>query len=544
MNDLQTLSDFFDLIRYYKEEDKRFAHRLNKIVRSISSNQIANKALKIGERIQFEELYKRSLYFDSLEELDAYLLYIEFDRPAEKKFYEPRRAVLKTVVDDLQDLYDHKIKFLAISLPPRVGKSTLGIFFLTWLMGKHPDLPSLMTGYSDTLVKGFQKEAISIINSAEYLWHDVFPEYQIKKISSELGTIDINTIDINIERRYPTLTCRSIEGSLTGSVDIKCLAYVDDVVSDHEEACNERRMEKKMEAYANQVKDRMVGEYAMELHIGTRWGVDDVIGRLQDQYSGNPLYRFRVIPAMDENDESNFNYPYDLGFSTAKYRDIRETLENAGDIASWFAKYQGEPYVREGLVFPREDIHYFKKKDIDLSNAMRFFACDVAWGGGDTLSGPFAYMLNDSLEDIYIVDWIFNKGDKDVTRPIVEARMIEHQPHYSRFEANNGGEMYAESVENDLKILNYRFNIESVTTTGGRNASKHAEILAYAPDIRRLHFLDPSEQSPEYANAMKELCRYLQNGKAKHDDAPDSLKQLMKMILDSGSSVVVGDRLW
>lgn len=527
-------------MRYYGDEDLKQAHRLNKVVRARASHQTGNTKIGIRERLQFEQLYKRSLLFDAQAyEFDAYLLYIEFDRPPQKKFYEPRRFALKQVVDDLQDLHDHKIKFLAISLPPRVGKSTLGIFFMTMLMGEYPFYTSLMTGYSDPLVKGFQKEVISVINGAEYLWHDIFPNHQINKISADLGTVCIDG-----DRRYSTLTCRSIEGSLTGTVDINCLAYVDDIISDHEEACNEARMDKKMFAYANQVKDRMVGEFVMELHIGTRWGVNDIIGRLQDQYASNPKYRFRVIPAMDENDESNFNYPYDLGFSTEKYRDIRKTLENAGDIASWYAKYMGEPYIREGLVFPLSDLNYFKKEDVDLSNAVKFFSCDVAWGGGDSLSGPFGYMLNESLEDIYIPDWIFSKGDKDETRPIVKSKIIEHRPDYSRFEANNGGEMYAESIEEDLKSKNYRFNIESVTTTGGKNASKHAEILAYAPDIRRFHFLDPSQQSPEYRNAMKELGRYLQNGKVKHDDAPDSLKQLAKMILDSGSTVEVDERTW
>jgi len=36
-------------------------------------------------------------------------LYLEFNRDPDKKFYVPRRSVLKPVVDALQDLEDDKV---------------------------------------------------------------------------------------------------------------------------------------------------------------------------------------------------------------------------------------------------------------------------------------------------------------------------------------------------------------------------------------------------------------------------------------------------
>lgn len=61
------------------------------------------------------------------------------------------KKTLRVVVDDLQDLEDDKLDLLAISLPPRVGKSTLGIFYITWLMGNYPELANVMSGHSDKL---------------------------------------------------------------------------------------------------------------------------------------------------------------------------------------------------------------------------------------------------------------------------------------------------------------------------------------------------------------------------------------------------------
>jgi hypothetical protein len=53
--------------------------------------------------------------------------------------------------------------------------STLCIFFMTWQMGKYPNMANLMSGHSDKLTKGFFSEALNIIKNPEYLWKDVFP---------------------------------------------------------------------------------------------------------------------------------------------------------------------------------------------------------------------------------------------------------------------------------------------------------------------------------------------------------------------------------
>lgn len=65
----------------------------------------------------------------------------------------------------------------------------------------------------------------------------------------------------------------------------------------------------------NQLKDRKkLG--AVELMVGTRWNVFDPLGMIQAQYEGNEKYRFRVISALNEHGESNFNYHYGVGFDT------------------------------------------------------------------------------------------------------------------------------------------------------------------------------------------------------------------------------------
>ena len=422
----------------------------------------------------------------------------------------PRRRVLKTIVNDLQDLADRKIDFLAVSLPPRVGKSTLCIFFMTWLMGKNPDIANVMSGHSDKLTEGFYREILSIItNTEDYNWHLVFPDVSINETSAKNETIDLNK-----HHRFPTLTCRSISGTLTGAVEVgeEGVLYCDDLVEDLQESLNPRRLEAKYDAYLNQLKDRKK-DGARELMVGTRWNILDPIGRNYVQYKDNPRYRFSVIPALNEERESNFVYDYGLGFSTEYYLDMKASIDNN----TWMAKYQGKPYARDGLLF--ENLRYYNGVLPNKEPDRILGVCDVAWGGGDSLSAPIGYVYG---EDCYIHDWVFSKKDKKVTIPQVAETIKRNKVQTFRVEANNGGDMYAESLDKALKEMNYRTNITSVRSL----SNKFARILQYAPEIRTFYFRDVKSRGAEYNNAMEELCSISASGVNPHDDAPDSLGML------------------
>lgn len=493
----------------------------------------ADKALDlIWSGTNARKLYaicKRMLLLAAPYDLDSYLLYVEWNREPEKKFYPPRRKVLRVLVQDLQDLYEGKIDFLGISLPPRVGKSTLCIFFMTWVMGNRPDVASVISGHSDKLTDGFYRELLSIITDTDqYLWSDVFPNVKIANTSAKNETIDLNKT-----KRFPTMTCRSISGTLTGAVEIGSggILYMDDLIEDLEESLNPLRLQAKYDAYLNQLKDRKkLG--ALELMVGTRWNVFDPMGRVQQQYEGNDRYRFRVIPALNENWESNFNYHYNLGFNTDYYIDMKESI----DDATWNAKYMGKPYVREGLLFPEDELLTYNGILPD-GEPTKIAVCDVAWGGGDSLSMPVAYIYGN---DVYIHDVVFNNGDKTITYPVVIGRLKFHSTHKVRFEANNGGHEYADNVDKELRKAGVHMNIFSKKAPN--NQSKLARIIQFAPDIKKWYFLANKYRSKEYRAFMNEVTTFVQTGKNPHDDAPDSLAMLADELYHGGTKIEVFKR--
>lgn len=515
--------DMLDVLYSEMKAGDKTAHERNRAFR----NEIARglrDCKDFKKQGVFNALYKKSLLMDAKVDLDAYIQYIEYERDPDKRFYLPRRDVLKPLVQDLQDLYDGKIDFLGVSMPPRVGKSTMGIMFMTWLMGNRPDVASVMSGHSDKLTDGFYRELLSVLtDSVTYAWGDVFPTVKIVDTSAKNETIDLNH-----PKRFPTMTCRSIGGTLTGAVEIGSggVLYVDDLIEDLEESLNPLRLQAKYDAYLNQLKDRKkMG--ALELMVGTRWNVYDPLGRVHEQYQDDPRYRFRVIPALNDDGESNFNYKYGLGFDTRYYQDMKASI----DDATWNAKYMGNPYIREGLLFPEDELRYYNGVLPD-GEPEKVAVCDVAWGGGDSLAMPIAYIYGDS---VYIPDVIFNKGDKTVTYPVVIGRCLQHLPNTVRMESNNGGSEYCDKVDEELRKQGVRLNIYSVRTPSTRN--KVTRIVQYAPDIKKFYFLADKYQSREYRAFMKEVTMFTQTGRNLHDDAPDSLAMLADEIFHRTAKV-------
>lgn len=461
---------------------------------------------------------------------EYFLFYVEWDRQSSKKFYPPRRKVLKPLVDALQNLSDKKIKFLGISLPPRVGKSTLCVFFMTWHMGRYPDTANVASGHSDKLTDSFFRELLSIMTDADtYHWAEIFPESPVVNTSAKNESIDLVR-----EKRFPTITCRSVGGTLTGAVEIgeDGILYCDDLVEDLEESLNPDRLQAKYDAYLNQLKDRKK-DGAVELMVGTRWNVLDPLGRIHDMYADDPAYRFIVIPALNEQDESNFDYNYGVGFSTAYYHDMRANI----DRATWWAKYMGSPYVREGLLFPAEELQYYNGVLPDGEPDRIVAACDVAWGGGDYLSMPVCYCYGDAW---YIHDVVFSNLDKTVTQPLVEGKLSQHLPHSAVFEANNGGHEYCSTIDTRLREKNVRLNLTS--RPAPTKTSKIARIVKVAPEIRKMFFIQPKYASQEYRAFLNQVCTFVITGKNEHDDAPDSLAMLVDAISSNFGVVTVMER--
>lgn len=447
--------------------------------------------------------------------LDSYMQYIELQREPEKRFWIPRRKQLEPVCRAMQKLVDGELDILSISLPPGTGKSTLEIFLHSMMIGAFPDSCSLASGHSGTLTNSIYDGVNSILSDPDYLWHDVYPA---------AGTIITNakeqTIDLGKKHRFSSLTCRAIGASLTGATRCEKLLTADDLVSGIEEALSIERLDKLWTAYTNDLKSRKKLN-CKELHLATRWSVHDPIGRLQTMYADSPKAQFLVMPAVDEDGESNFNYRYGVGFDKEYFEDMKNNL----DDCSWRALFMNQPIEREGLLYNEDELRRYFELPSDSPDAV-ISVCDTKDKGVDYCVMPIAYQYGN---DFYIEEIICDNSNPE----IVETRLVEvllrHKVKLSRFESNSAGGKIAEKVQKEVKS---RGGITRITTKYS-TTNKATRIIVDSPFVKE-HFLfkDNSviKNNKEYKRAIGMLCSYTMAGRNAHDDVPDAFSMLSDFI--------------
>lgn len=492
----------------------------------------------------------KTLKTESYYDFESFMFYMERKRHYSKRFYFPRRHTLKIVVNDLQDLENRIIKFYGLSMPSRVGKSTICIFFLAWVSLRRPNSHSAMGGHSGILAKGFYKELMNLFTTEEYTFSELFyfwnPEYANKPLVTDKSA-DEFTITLGNPDRFATVTCRGIDGTWTGAVDVSKdgYLYVDDLVRDREHSLSPMRMENTYQEYLNKMVDRK-NDGARELMVGTLWNVLDPLERMRKQYENDSQYRFRRIPALDENDESNFDYEIN-GFSTAYYRDMREKL----DKAEWMAKFMQKPYVREGLLFPDNELRFFNGDfDDELENKERkiIALCDPAFGGADNLSMPVCADFGGKQK--YIIDWVYKKGTQAVTVPLVVAAIKKHYITELHIEQNAGGKLITDSIKAEMKKQNVYF-CRIIPYYANTKLPKEEKIKGYSDRVKEIFIFLISRQylaiddrptyirTQMYQDAMDEFTMYTSEGKNPHDDASDSITQLAIVIDKKATQTVI-----
>lgn len=513
LSDYDNLLSLLGMANEVIQEDKELSRKLANKVRLLALRLCATGDIK------YYDLYNKALLFLAQEhkDFDSYLLYVEKNRDPEDRYYQPRRNKIYWLVQKMQRLIDDELDILSISMPPGTGKTTLGEFFISFVMGHYPNTPNLMSSHSGFMTRMFYDAVLNIITSNEYCWSDVFPD-----IVFEGNNAKEETINLGRWQPFKTLTCRPIRGSLTGVTRCEGFLYVDDLVSGIEEALSIDRLDKLYGEYTTDLKSRKKKK-AKEIHIATRWSVHDVIGRLERMYEGNPRAEFIAVPDIDpQTGKSNFDYDYDVGFDEKYFHDMEMSM----DDVSYRCLYKSDPIEREGILYHPTELQRYIGGLPDREPDSILAICDTKDTGTDyNFLGVF-YQYGDRY---YLEDLVFKNIDPGTLDELNSDMLVKHHVQQAQFESNKEGSRTANEVERLVKAKGGRCHITKKYTT----QNKETKIIVNSSWVKEhVIFKDITEYEPksDYGVMMSFLCSYTQLGKNKHDDAPDTLAMFAQFV--------------
>lgn len=487
-----------------------------------------------GEGVQALSLSRRSYFYTAPDFLDDFMIAMEWDRNRASRFWLPRRKILEgrfKVCSQIESFMneDNGKKF-SLSTPPGCGKSTLIKFLMAYIMGKFPSSKNMYVSYSDSMVKLMMDALTDMTMGDEYNFQEIFPLGKPDK------SAEYNTIGYRPKGDSQTFNLCSIGGSITGRTRADKFMITDDLVKNAEEARSPERLETLYANYTDTISTRQIGDSVKEIMLGTIWSIYDPISREKIRYEGQEGYHFIAIPVCDETGHSNFLYDCDNNYTDEKISQIKERL----DPVTFSCLYLQRGIQKEGMPFTADQLTWYDGvlPEGDPDNVFAF--CDVAFGGGDSLSMPIAYKYGN---DIFVHDVVFSRKDKSVTVPIVSHRLKMNNVRKVRFEANVGGQSYADEVSAALKEIPYACNVTSKRAPN--TMSKLSKIEQYQQNIRNIYFRRDKNRGREYDLFINELQTFSFTQKNLHDDAADSLAGLCDMDINGVVKIqTLGRRLF
>lgn len=447
--------------------------------------------------------------------VDSAYRYMEKKREPRERFYMPRRKQFLKIglMDAIQGMIDDKYDILCVSLIPGAGKTTVEKMLNALVAGWFPRDFNLFYSHSGDITRMYYDGVYDICtNSDEYTWNEIFPNLSVTSTNAKMEQFNIGKY-----KPFPSVQCTSVGSKNAGKVRASKFLFVDDMIGGIEEAMNPIILDKLWDKYAVDARQRKTqdtdGKNCKEIHIATRWSVNDVIGRIQNMYEGNPRVKVIAVPDIDpKTGLSNFDYEFS-GFTVAFFEDQQLLM----DEISYRCLYKQEPIEREGLLFPEEKIRRY----LNLPHGEPEIItgqCDTKGKGTDFFVLP---VLQKYGEDYYCVDAVCdNTADYEMQYENAANVLVNNKVQECEFERNAGGDRVAMEVNKRVESKGWICNITDTPT----ETNKEARIFQCSNWIlQHVIFKDPSLYKPNepYGVMMSLLKRYSVSGKKQLDDVPD-----------------------
>jgi predicted phage terminase large subunit-like protein len=404
-----------------------------------------------------------------------------------------KRVFLHEIAKAFQEIEEKKINSLSVSMPPRAGKSYVTSLFCAWVIGRNPTESVMRNTCTATLYLKFSYDVRTIVKSDKF--KQVFNHVHLSDDKANLQGWNTN------HSKQVGYFGAGVGGTIIGFGATK-IGVTDDLYRNLEDALSDTVNDRIIQ-WKEATHDSRFESGCARIDIGTRWSINDVIGRnIQQKIYDKSI----IVAALNENNES---FCTDV-MTTEEYL----TKKKRTDPSIWAAEYMQEPVDIKGRLF--SDLKFISTTDLN-SIKDKIEGCigyvDVADQGADYTAMAILAVIN---KDFYLVDYVFNKANTDVTLPLIVAKLNEWKVTYCRVESNSMGAMFSRMLQKDVKTKILQVH---------NSTNKQTRILMNSVFIQqRINFLQSG--TPENELFIENVLNYSKEGKNKNDDAPDCLAGL------------------
>lgn len=410
-----------------------------------------------------------------------------YDQP----FFESR-VFLQHVANAFQEIEDGSIRSLSVSMPPRAGKSYISSLFCAWTIGRNPSKSVMRNACTATLYLKFSYDVRNIVKSDKF--KQVFPTVQLSDDKANLQGWNTN------KAKQVSYFGAGVGGTIIG-FGADNIAVTDDLYTGLEQALSDTQNDRIIQ-WKEATHDSRFESGCKRIDIGTRWSLNDVIGR---QMNDGIYDKSIVIPALI--DGKSF---CESVMTTDEYL----TKKARTEPSIWEAEYMQSPVDIQGRLFndlktiPLTEFNTIKDR---VQGCIAY--CDVADAGADFTAFAILAVVDN---EFYLVDYVFNKSNTDITMPLIANKLNKWNVTYCRVESNSMGAMFARGLQKitTTRILPVHNSVNKITRI----------IMQSVWIQQKITFVN--NNIPECELFLQNVLHFSKEGKNKNDDAPDCLAGL------------------
>lgn len=424
---------------------------------------------------------------------------------------------------------------LMIFMPPRHGKSdTATQKFPSWVLGKRPEWPVMVSSYSDELATDFGMLTRNIMQSDEYA---AMFDTKLRGDAKAKGKW--------ITDEGGGYTAVGVGGALTGR-GFK-IGIIDDPFKNREEADSPVVRESRYNWYRSTFYTRQEGA-SMIVFILTRWHEDDLAGRvLRDtaiaKRNGDPYDEWDIISykaLATENDD--YRSVGEALWPDKFNRDKLLTMKTAMGSYEFSSLYQQTPIDEENRKFKQSWFRYKQYETLDSAATYNVMTIDPR-GKDDIKQGKdFVGITINFIENAssdYPVWNFMSYREKLSATGLIDLLFTNWNRYHLRkigIEDNQFTQGLLVSIKEEMRKRGVYPDIMLLKTGG---AQKELRIEALVPRYEHggIYHLTIGIESQNQCSELEEELKLFP--KASNDDASDSAAYQLQIPVSYGDAAVI-----